>query len=125
MKNISPSVDDHMRDRPSDPWYVIFLSKKANDKCYIFVISPGRQNMLPNVSKMWRKWYEEFKVSYPDFKFLTENVKFEEVRVESQEDAVFKALGKTIYQEKRGPTMLCYQTDKDSCPIKSEYYFLG
>ena len=78
--------------------------------------------MLPNVSKMWRKWYEEFKVSYPDFKFLTENVKFEEVRVESQEDAVFKALGKTIYQEKRGPTMLCYQTDKDSCPIKSKYY---
>ena len=85
------------------------------------MISPGRQNMLPNVSKMWRKWYEEFKVSYPDFKFLTENVKFEEVRVESQEDAVFKALGKTIYQEKRGPTMLCYQTDKDSCPIKSKY----
>ena len=41
----------------------------------------------------------------------------------SQEDAVFKALGKTIYQEKRGPTMLCYQTDKETCPIKGDILF--
>ena len=74
-----------------------FFSLVANEKCFIFVLAPSRNNMLPNISKMWQKYLEELKEETEDHKLLPLNIKFEEVRVETQHEAINKAIGRGIY----------------------------
>ena len=45
-----------------------FYALLANEKCYIFVLAPARQNLLPNVKIMWRKYMEELMEETSDHK---------------------------------------------------------
>ena len=95
-----------------------FFALLVNGKCFLFVLAPSRQNMLPNVKKMWHNRVAELMEEAPEHKLIPQNITFSTIQVENDEEILTRSLSKIIYTEKRGPTMLCYQTMRDKCPLR-------
>ena len=89
----------------------------ANGKIFLYILAPSRQNLLPNVAKLYKKYYDENAEELTQQDVAGE-VTLEEVKVETNFKEIQKAVAKTFSQEKKGPIMFCYQTAEDKCPVK-------
>ena len=95
-----------------------FFALVAGKKVFLYVLAPSRQNLMPNVQRLYRKIYEENMEDMPDQSDIPEEISVEEVKVEINMKEIQKSFTKAFNQEKKGPVMFCYQSAGDSCPIK-------
>ena len=91
----------------------------VNNKMFLYLLAPSRQNLLPNVSKLYRKYLEDHQDEL-EVQDVPRDVQLDEVKVETNMKEIQKAFSKTFNQEKKGPIMFCYQTAESACPIRVE-----
>jgi len=93
-----------------------FLALYSSGKLYIYLLAPSRQNLLPNVTSLYKKYLETQEINSETVHISS----IEEVKVETSSKELQKSFTRAVAKERLGPTIFCLQSPFDELPVKIE-----